>query len=264
MKTTKIKVSQVKVNGENPRTITSDKFQKLVMSILVFPEMLDLRPIVVDKTFTALGGNMRAQALKAISTFSIDEVQKRLGSSRDFLEKTDGEKQKLIAYWTQWLNDPTVVTVDASSLSAAQKKEFIVKDNVSYGGWDYDGLANKFENAKLQDWGMDVWNPDAFNAPTPTIGDFTGQVQTPGYTPSAPTTAETDGSNNPFGDALPPELQGIDLTPADLPKIEGTDETPMERVIIVFPKDKATVLAGLLGLEKIEKVIYQLAEIVPE
>lgn len=262
MKTKKIKITQVKINAENPRTITSDKFQKLVNSILVFPEMLELRPIVTDKTFTALGGNMRAQALKSIATMDIDAIMARLQQSRDYLEKTDGEKQKLADYWKAWLQTLEVTIADASSLTEAQKKEFIVKDNVNFGAWDYDGLANKFQSMKLQDWGMDVWGgaDQMFN-------DFAGQQQAGGYpTPSAPTSDENDGTAapNPFEGALPPELQGIDLTPAELPKIEGADETAMERVIIVFPKDKTNQICGLLGLEKLEKVIYQLSEIMPE
>lgn len=267
MKTSKIKVSQVKINNENPRTITSDKFQKLVMSILVFPEMLELRPVVVDKTFTALGGNMRSQALKAIAIMSVEEIQKRLSSSRDFLEKTDGEKQVLIDYWQKWIADPTVSVVDASTLTAAQKKEFIVKDNVSYGAWDYDSLANKFDNKKLLDWGMDVWDGDSFSNAAGGISAFAGSTggYSPSQSPSVPSASENDGNaDNPFEGALPPELQGIDLTPAELPKIEGTDETALERVIIVFPKERASELAGLLGLEKFEKVIYQLSEIMPE
>lgn len=262
MKTQSIKISQVKINNENPRTITTDKFQKLIASILVLPEMLELRPIVTDKTYTALGGNMRAQALKAISTFSIDDIKARLNNSRDFLEKKDDEKRKLISYWEKWLANPVVTVVDASTLTASQKKEFIIKDNVSYGSWDYDGLANKFENAKLQDWGMDVWNPDQF-APVGGMQNVMGSAPSSfAPTPSAPTVEENDGEIPT--DALPPELQGIDLTPADLPKIEGADETPMERVIIVFPKGDKAKLAGLLGLESIDKVIYQLAEIMPE
>ena len=73
-----IKLSQIKVNAENPRTITGDKFQKLVNSILVFPKMLGVRPIVVNKQYKALGGNMRTNTLNYISKFTIQQIEERL------------------------------------------------------------------------------------------------------------------------------------------------------------------------------------------
>ena len=85
MDTQKVKLSQVTENVENPRTITDRNLQKLITSILVFPKMLALRPIVVDDTMTALGGNMRLRALSAISTFSPDEFG-------DDFTLPDGEK----------------------------------------------------------------------------------------------------------------------------------------------------------------------------
>lgn len=73
-----IKLSQIKVNAENPRTITGDKFQKLVNSILVFPKMLGVRPIVINKQYKALGGNMRTNALNYISKLTIQQIEERL------------------------------------------------------------------------------------------------------------------------------------------------------------------------------------------
>lgn len=74
MKAEQIKLSQVKVNGENPRSITNDKFAKLVNSVLVFPKMLSIRPVVVDNKMVALGGNMRLQSLKSIANMSNDDI----------------------------------------------------------------------------------------------------------------------------------------------------------------------------------------------
>lgn len=262
MKTNKIKISQIKINEENPRTITSNKFQKLVDSILVFPEMLELRPVVIDNNFTVLGGNMRVQAMKSIATMDIATITNRLQSSKSFNDKAADEQSKLIEGWREWLSEQTVIVVNASSLTESQKKEFIVKDNVSYGAWDYDGLANKFDNMKLQDWGMDVWSGsehmfESFDVKQPTSVTDNNHQSDDEY-------EEKGGIGDGVIGQLPEELQGIDLTPAELPKIEGADETAMDRIIIVYPKEKASLLAGFLGLEKFDKVIYRLDEILPE
>lgn len=78
MKVEQVKLSQVKLNGDNPRTITKEKFGKLINSILVLPKMLELRPIVVDNKMCALGGNMRTEALRAIAKMSAGDISNRL------------------------------------------------------------------------------------------------------------------------------------------------------------------------------------------
>ena len=118
-----VKISKVKGNPNNPRIIKNDKFKKLVKSIQEFPEMLKLRPIVVDEDMMVLGGNMR---LKASKDAGLKEV------------------------WVEV----------AEGLTEEQKKEFIVKDNVGFGEWDWDMLGNVWDNAKLGEWGMDVWQPE--------------------------------------------------------------------------------------------------------
>ena len=259
MKTEQVKLTQVKVNGENPRSITSDKFTKLVNSILVFPKMLAIRPVVVDNKMVALGGNMRLQALKAIAKMTPGDVGNRLITISDFVKKGDGEREKIVKYWAEWLQKPVVEIINASELTEDERKQFVIKDNVSFGTWDYDALANKWDETSLGDWGMDVWNtnPASF-APM--------QSATPAYQqqPTMPDASEEDDPTAMFQDALPPELQGIDYTPANLPKIQGSDETAMERVIIVFPKERAGEIANMLGLPAIDKVVYRLDEILPE
>lgn len=259
MKTEQVKLSQVKVNGENPRSITTDKFAKLVNSILVFPKMLAIRPVVVDNKMVALGGNMRLQALKAIAKMSHGDICNRLGTINDFLKKGDGEREKVVSYWAGWLQKPVVEIINASELTEDERKQFVIKDNVSFGNWDYDALANKWDNASLGDWGMDVWNtnPTAF-AP------IQGAASPSAPAPAMPDASEEDDPSAMFQDALPPELQGADLLPANLPKIQGSDETAMERVIIVYPKEKLQHLCSLLGMPTIDKVVYRLEEIMPE
>lgn len=157
MNTISAKLTQIKVNGENPRSITNDKLNKLVNSILVFPKMLSIRPIVVDDKMVALGGNMRLNALKIIVKMSPEELGTRLATIADYLKKSAGERENIARHWEAWLKSPVVEIIKASELTADERKQFIIKDNVSFGTWDYDALANGWDESSLGDWGMDVW-----------------------------------------------------------------------------------------------------------
>lgn len=157
MKTEIVNLSQIQVNGANPRIIKDDKFEKLICSILVLPKMLELRPIVVDNTFVALGGNMRYRALTAISDMDEAELKSRLSEARDFQKKTAAEQDNLIEYWLRWKDKPTAHIIKATDLSEEEQREFIIKDNVGYGEWDMDALANEWDAEELDDWGLDVW-----------------------------------------------------------------------------------------------------------
>ena len=171
MKTETAKLSQIVLNSANPRTIQKDKFDKLVNSILALPKMLDLRPIVVDNTMVALGGNMRYRALSAIAEMSDEELKERLSGIRDFQKKTQAEQDNLVEYWLRWKDKPTVPVIKASELTDAEQREFIIKDNVGYGEWDMDALANEWDNEDLEDWGVDVWQEDSSS----TGGSGTGE-----------------------------------------------------------------------------------------
>lgn len=143
-----IDIHKVKENPENPRFITEEKFKKLKQSIQEFPEMLKLRPIVVNSEMFALGGNMR---LKACKDLGIKEV---------------------------WI-------VKAEKLTQKQQREFIVKDNVGFGQWDWDTLANEWNSVQLEDWGLDAWQnmddietSDAFSLPDGEKEPFQQQTYT--------------------------------------------------------------------------------------
>ena len=154
-----VNLSQLRVNEANPRTISKEKFDKLVGSILVLPKMLNLRPIVIDDHYTILGGNMRYRALVAIENMKTDELVLLLSKQRDYQRKTDAERVILVNFWGEWRENPTAPIVRASELSEQESKEFIIKDNVGYGAWDMDMLANEWDNEELNDWGLDVWQP---------------------------------------------------------------------------------------------------------
>ena len=115
----RVDIKQVRPNPDNPRFIKGNKFEKLVKSIKEFPQMLDLRPIVVNQDMIVLGGNMR---LKACEEAGLKEVP----------------------------------IIFADNLTPEQEKEFIIKDNSSFGEWDWDLLANEWETEQLIDWGMDI------------------------------------------------------------------------------------------------------------
>jgi DNA modification methylase len=119
MKIQEVKISDVKANPNNPRIIKDEKFRKLVESIKSFPEMLKLRPIVVNHDMIVLGGNMRLKACKEAGLKMVPIIR-------------------------------------AEDLTEDQQREFIIKDNVGFGDWDWEELANNWEAEKLEEWGLDV------------------------------------------------------------------------------------------------------------
>jgi ParB-like chromosome segregation protein Spo0J len=119
MKTKTVKISDIKTNPNNPRLIKDDKFKKLVKSIQEFPQMLEIRPIVVNQDMIVLGGNMR---LKACKEAGLKEI-------------------------------PIIYTDD---LTEDQQRQFIIKDNVGFGEWDWEMIANEWDAEQLDEWGLDV------------------------------------------------------------------------------------------------------------
>jgi len=120
----KVNIKLVKENKNNPRYVVDSKFKKLVKSIKEFPEMLEKRPIIVDEKMIVLGGNMRLKACQSAGLFEV------------YIHKAIG--------WTE-----------------KQKQEFIIKDNVGFGDWDWDILANEWDVKELNDWGLNLpeFNP---------------------------------------------------------------------------------------------------------
>ena len=113
----KVDIRSINENKGNPRYIRDNNFKKLVKSIKEFPEMLEKRPIIVDESMVVLGGNMRLKAAKAAGLFEV------------FIIVAEGWSKK-------------------------QKEQFIIKDNVGFGDWDWDILANEWDVKELNDWGL--------------------------------------------------------------------------------------------------------------
>lgn len=154
-----VTLTSIRPNPANPRVIRDRKFHALVASILLFPQMLTLRPIIVIQDNTIVGGNMRYKALQYLKSISIDEIFDTLQKNREYRLKTSEEQQAIASYWMQWKDKPTAI-IERTTLAPSQVKEFIIKDNASYGEWDYDMLANEWDAPDLNDWGVDVWNID--------------------------------------------------------------------------------------------------------
>lgn len=149
MKIEYLPLSEITENEANPRTISKEKFSKLVASILQFPTMLAIRPIVIDDGLFILGGNMRYRALLSISQMQMPEIKKIIGK----------EKQKA-EHWQRFLDKPTAPVIKASDLTAEERQRFIIEDNVAFGEWDWDKLANEWDGESLDEWGLDVWQPE--------------------------------------------------------------------------------------------------------
>ena len=118
----KMKLKDIKPNPNNPRVLRDDKFQKLKQSITEFPKMLSLRPMVIDENNVVLGGNMRLRALQELGFTDVEEA---------------------------WVKRSSDLTED-------EKKRFIIADNVAFGEWDWDTLANDWEVVDLEAWGLDI------------------------------------------------------------------------------------------------------------
>lgn len=134
MKTQTVPINEVKSNPNNPRIIKDDKFKKLVASIKELPQMLQLRPIVVNEDMIVLGGNMR---LKACKEAGLKEIP----------------------------------IIKASELNEEQQRAFIIKDNVGFGEWDWDALANEWDAEQLEEWGLDVWKVEE----EPSLDELIGE-----------------------------------------------------------------------------------------
>lgn len=157
MKVEKVNLKQVATNDENPRSITDTKFAKLVNNVLSFPKMLELRPIVISDEMKALGGNMRLRALQHISKMKPAELDDLLATIPDYTKATDGEREAVLNHWRAWLKKPTAPVVYASTLTEQEQRRFIILDNVGFGDWDWDELANNWDGEELGDWGLDNW-----------------------------------------------------------------------------------------------------------
>ncbi len=133
-----MKLSQIRQNSNNPRTISEDKFRKLVQSLKNFPQMMELRPIVIDENGIIQGGNMRFRALIELGYTEVPD---------------------------SWVKS-------GKDLTPEQWKEFVIKDNLGYGEWDLDVLSKNWDVNQLMDWGMDMPSDWKIEEPETSEDDY--------------------------------------------------------------------------------------------
>ena len=170
-----IKIQELRTNPDNPRIIKDDKFKKLVKSIKGFPKMLELRPVVVDEDMIILGGNMR---YRACIEAGLKEV------------------------WVEV----------AKGLTEEQKKEFIIKDNASFGEWEWDMLGNEWNTKELDDWGIDVWQ----NVDDVSDDKYTKSITIPVYETKNEKPEITDLFDTQKADELIEKIKEADLSQDEL------------------------------------------------
>ena len=135
-----MKITEIKLNPDNPRVIKDDKFAKLVNSLKELPIMLNKRPVLLDEDNIIIGGNMRFRAAKEAGMKEVPI---------EIFTKEDAKKNNIIAK-----------ELDSSYTDKTyeeQRQEMIIKDNVSGGEWNWNTLANEWDNVKLEEWGLNVW-----------------------------------------------------------------------------------------------------------
>ena len=141
-----MKITEIKLNPNNPRVIKDDKFAKLVNSLKELPIMLNKRPVLLDEDNIIIGGNMRFRAAKEAGMKEVPI---------EIFTKEDAKKNNIIAK-----------ELDSSYTDKTyeeQRQEMIIKDNVSGGEWNWNTLANEWDNVKLEEWGLNVWTSTEIN-----------------------------------------------------------------------------------------------------
>lgn len=226
-----IKVSQLEINNgqleglpKNPRFIKDNKYKALVKSISDAPEMLALREILAYEykpNKYIVIGGN--MRLRACKELGYKELPCKILSADTPIEKL---------------------------------REYTIKDNNNFGQYDWDVMANEWAQEEVEAWGVEVdWA-------APKTLDESDELRFPkdgvGSEAVAPVVQSEPEINTA---ALPPELQNIDLSPAPMADIKGDDQTLKDRIIIVFDKDKKAEIANILGLDVIDKVIYEWDEI---
>lgn len=155
----KLDIRTLSVNPENPRTASEFMEGKLIESILVFPKMLEVRPIVVNGENTVLGGNMRLSMLKKIVEMEDDEIEDYMFNQKKFRLMPNEDKEQLREYWRKFKEEPVVPVRRAEDFTDDEEHEFLIKDNLHYGEDDVDVLKHNFDRESISDFtGSVAWN----------------------------------------------------------------------------------------------------------
>lgn len=161
MTTRTLPLSHLRENPDNPRTITDAQLNKLMRSLVFFPQMLRLRPIVASDDNTILGGNMRYRALSRLAAMDGSTLAAFIrGNAPEYF--TEADIVRTYDNWEHLTPDTDIEVAIADTLTPEQQDEFVIKDNLNYGDWDTEKLTGDFAPIRLMDWGLET-DPTAEN-----------------------------------------------------------------------------------------------------
>lgn len=158
----KIKVEELVINPINPRKIRIEQKRRLQQSVMLFPKMLTIRDIIVNKDNVVLAGNQRTAILKEIVNTTPLIGWLCLQENEKWTNMTETERENVLEYWKNWTENPEV-EVSVAEMTEDEEKELIIKDNQEYGDFDYDVLLHIYDDVNLINFGMDeglFYNPD--------------------------------------------------------------------------------------------------------
>lgn len=162
-----VKLKTIKNNPSNPRIIKNYRYKQLLNSLLEFPEMLELRPVVIDGDDICLGGSMRKSGFADIVKYTDVQLKDNIHG----LNCSPEREEELIGMWTRHKASKTIPVERANNLSDSQKREFTLKDNAHFGDWDFDMLANDYTDEPLADWGIEGFPFDSLEEDSPNDGE---------------------------------------------------------------------------------------------
>lgn len=167
----KANINDLVINPINPRKIRIEQKRRLQQSIMLFPKMLSIRDIIVNKDKVVLAGNQRTSILKEIINTSPLDWMTILQENEKWAAMKEKEREGIVEHWKKWVNNP-VVEVSVAELSEDEEKELIIKDNQEYGEFDFDTLRHIYDDVNLINFGMDeglFYNPDEDDTVTTKI-----------------------------------------------------------------------------------------------
>ena len=167
----RIKVEELVINPINPRKIRIEQKRRLQQSVMLFPKMLAVRDIIVNKDNVVLAGNQRTSILKEIVNTTPLDWMVVLQENEKWTNLTETEREKVLEYWKNLAENPEF-EVSVAELTEDEEKELIIKDNQEYGEFDYDVLLHIYDDVNLINFGMDeglFYNPDEDDTVTTKI-----------------------------------------------------------------------------------------------
>lgn len=155
----KIDIRKLNPNPDNPRTMSEFMEGKLIESILVFPKMLELRPILINKDNVIVGGNGRVECLNKILNLDNNEIEDYLFNQKKFRMSSEEDKTALLDFWAKWKEKHVTFVRVLDDVTAEEEKEILVKDNLHYGEDDIEIMKQHFERESIGDYlGSVAWN----------------------------------------------------------------------------------------------------------